>query len=69
MTSVRSSYGVARRSLRTLDRRARHLQERVAADPSLSFDKAELAALRWAISRLLPTAGDGFVLESEKEVA
>jgi len=41
------------RHLRFLQRRVRWLHERVAnATHNTSFDKAEIAALTWAISRL-----------------
>ena len=69
MTTVRSPIGKARRFLRALNRRANHLQERVDADPGLSYDQRELSALRWAIRELMPTAGDGFTLDDEKRVA
>lgn len=44
------------RRLRMLRRRADHLEGRIAANPDkhLSFDKAELSALRWAVSVLDP---------------
>lgn len=38
--------------LKALKRRATHLQERIKGNPKLSYDKSELAALRWAIGEL-----------------
>lgn len=38
-----------RRRLNTLKRRLSHLEARVAADASLTFDRAEIASLQWAI--------------------
>lgn len=39
-----------------LRRRAEHLERRIAANPSrnLSYDQAELSALRWAVGELDP---------------
>jgi len=68
MPTLRTPAGKARRYLRALNRRADHLQGRVDADPSLSYDQSELAALRWAIRALLPSAGEGFTLD-DKPVA
>ena len=39
--------------LKTLLRRADHLEKRIAESPlDLSYDNAELAALRWAVEEL-----------------
>ena len=40
------------RRLATLERRADYLAQRTGDDPSLSWDRAELGALRWAITHL-----------------
>jgi hypothetical protein len=38
--------------MKALKRRAKHLGDRIADNPSLSYDRSELAALRWAIGEL-----------------
>ena len=38
--------------MKALNRRADHLKTRVAANPKLSYDRAELAALKWAMDEL-----------------
>lgn len=44
------------RRLGMLRRRAEHLQRRIDANPTrnLSYDQAELSALRWAVGELDP---------------
>lgn len=42
-----------------LAKRLEHLERRInSSSADLSFDKAEAAALRWAIGRLTPNAAD-----------
>ena len=50
----------ARKHLATLDRRARHLDTRIAAletdgVKSLTYDRAEREAIRWATNKLRDT--------------
>jgi hypothetical protein len=45
----RRNHKFNRRRLKTLERRADHLDERVGSEASESYDEAESQALRWAI--------------------
>ena len=60
---MRSNAERLRERLKTLTRRADHLAKRIAESPlDLTYDKAELAALRWAIQELeekVPLKGRG----------
>jgi len=49
-----------RRKVKILEKRAAFLKKRIDSSPNkdLSFDKAELGALRWAIAQIV---GDGEV--------
>ena len=50
---MRSNDRRLRDRLKTLSRRADHLAKRIAESPlDLTYDKAELAALQWAIEQL-----------------
>ena len=50
---MRSNIGRLRDRLKVLERRADHLAKRIAESPlDLTYDKAELIALRWAIDEL-----------------
>ena len=49
-----------KKHLKMLQRRADHLEKRINTNPvSLTYDKAELAALRWAIVRCSREETDG----------
>lgn len=48
-----------RERLATLERRHDHLADRVDADPSLTFDASECAALRWAVRVLRKVIASG----------
>lgn len=57
MTTSKSPAEIKRaRRIGMLRRRADHLQRRIVENPTrnLSYDQAELSALRWAVSELDP---------------
>lgn len=50
---MRSNVERHRERIKVLERRADHLAKRIAESPlDLTYDKAELSALRWAIREL-----------------
>ena len=62
---MRSKASHVRSLFKALERRADHLAKRIAAsDIDLSYDKQELAALRWALDNLYKLFAD--ILKEEK---
>ena len=62
---MRSKASHVRSLFKALERRADHLAKRIAASNiDLSYDKQELAALRWALNNLYELFAD--ILKEEK---
>ena len=56
---MKSEAAQVRRRIHALQRRALHLEQRIAAsDIDLSYDKQELGALRWALRELCEKFAD-----------